>query len=75
MKRAERTFRIALECFRQAREIMLMVGPEGGFSEEEVHAAVERGFITASIGPRILRTETAPLSALSIIQYELGDMG
>jgi 16S rRNA (uracil1498-N3)-methyltransferase len=71
----ESTFRTALKSFRQAREITLMVGPEGGFSQEEVHAALENGFIAASLGPRILRTETAPLSALSIIQYDLGDMG
>jgi 16S rRNA (uracil1498-N3)-methyltransferase len=71
----ESTFRKALKRFRQARAITLMVGPEGGFSQEEVHAALENGFIAASLGPRILRTETAPLSALSIIQYELGDMG
>jgi 16S rRNA (uracil1498-N3)-methyltransferase len=70
-----RTLRKALEYFRQAGEILLLVGPEGGFSKEEVDRAVDRGFITVSLGPRVLRTETAPLSALSIIQYEMGDMG
>lgn len=55
--------------------ITLLIGPEGGFSKDEVRTAVEKGFIDVSLGPRILRTETAPLSALSIIQYELGDMG
>lgn len=53
----------------------ILIGPEGGFSKEETESAVEKGFIEVSLGPRILRTETAPLTALSIIQYELGDMG
>ena len=44
-------------------------------SKEEVEKAVEKGFITVSLGPRILRTETAPATIISIIQYELGDMG
>jgi len=55
--------------------ITLLIGPEGGFSIDEVSTAVAKGFIEVSLGPRILRTETAPLSALSIIQYELGDAG
>ncbi len=41
----------------------------------EIHDIGEKGFIEASLGPRILRTETAPIAAISIIQYELGDMG
>lgn len=60
---------------KSVRHIILLVGPEGGFSKQEVTAAVEKDFIEVSLGPRILRTETAPLAALSIIQYELGDMG
>ena len=48
---------------------------DGGDFAPEVAAAVEKGFVEASLGPRILRTETAPITALSIIQYELGDMG
>ncbi len=56
-------------------EVILMVGPEGGFSRTEVQASSEKGFTEASLGPRILRTETAPLAAISIIQYALGDMG
>jgi 16S rRNA (uracil1498-N3)-methyltransferase len=58
-----------------SNNIVLLIGPEGGFSGEEVSAAVEKGFIEASLGPRVLRTETAPIAAISIIQYELGDMG
>lgn len=56
-------------------DVILLIGPEGGFSEKEVNQAVQKGFIMASLGPRILRTETAAITALSIIQYELGDIG
>lgn len=64
-----------LKGFRDTKQIIIVVGPEGGFAKDEVSKAVEKNFIEASLGPRILRTETAPLAALSIIQYELGDVG
>ena len=53
----------------------LLVGPEGGFSPEEVESAIQNGFTPVSLGPRILRTETASLVMLSIIQYQWGDIG
>lgn len=55
--------------------VAIMIGPEGGLTEKEVHQLSEMGFITIGLGPRILRTETAGLALLSIIQYVLGDMG
>lgn len=64
-----------LKNVRDFKEITLLVGPEGGFSKEEVTAAVEKGFLEASLGPRILRAETAAIKAISIVQYELGDAG
>ncbi|MEE8329400.1 MAG: 16S rRNA (uracil(1498)-N(3))-methyltransferase [Thermodesulfovibrionia bacterium] len=64
-----------LNDIQAANMITLLIGPEGGFSEDEVSTAIQKGFISVSLGPRILRTETAPITALSIIQYELGDMG
>ncbi len=51
-------------------KIFLIVGPEGGFSEVEVEKARKQGVQTASLGPRILRTETAGIAASSIIMYE-----
>lgn len=54
-------------------DFFLIVGPEGGFSDEEVLKAKDRGFITASLGRQILRTETAPLAILSVIRYEQGE--
>lgn len=52
-------------------EISILIGSEGGFSEEEANFASENGFVCASLGKRILRTETAGLCALSIIMYEV----
>lgn len=68
-----------LNAFQQqdgnSKHIAIMIGPEGGLTEHEVHQLNEMGFITIGLGPRILRTETAGLALLSIIQYVLGDMG
>ncbi len=64
-----------LKDFKDSKEITLLIGPAGGFSKEQVKAAVEKGLLGASLGPRILRTETAAINAISIIQYELGDAG
>ena len=52
-----------------------LIGPEGGFSDSEVVEAQQAGFSPVTLGPRILRTETAAMSIVAIIQYELGDMG
>ena len=54
--------------------LFIFIGPEGGFSEEEAAFAEAAGARTASLGPRILRTETAPIAALSAIFYQKGDM-
>jgi 16S rRNA (uracil1498-N3)-methyltransferase len=55
--------------------VMMAVGPEGGFEHDEVEEAVRNGFELVSLGPRILRTESAVLAALAILQYEWGDLG
>jgi 16S rRNA (uracil1498-N3)-methyltransferase len=51
--------------------ILLLIGPEGGFSEAEVATAKQAGFVSVSLGKRILRTETAGFAALTSILYEL----
>lgn len=56
-------------------DVVLLSGPEGGFSEKERAHAQEVGFIPVRLGPRILRTETAALSALACIQSHWGDIG
>ena len=57
------------------RTFVGMVGPEGGYTEEEVVAAKEAGFVPASLGYRILRSETAVTAVAAIVQYEWGDLG
>jgi len=52
----------------------LLVGPEGGLSEEEAILAEKAGFLKAGMGPRILRAETAALAAAAIVQYALGGL-
>jgi 16S rRNA (uracil1498-N3)-methyltransferase len=54
--------------------IWTVVGPEGGFTPDEIDVARESGFQTVSLGNRILRADTAALSLLSIIQHEWGDL-
>lgn len=53
---------------------ILIIGPERGLSKEEQELALQEGFESVRLGPRILRTETAPLAALSVIQTLLGDL-
>jgi 16S rRNA (uracil1498-N3)-methyltransferase len=55
--------------------VAVFIGPEGGFTPAEAEKAVQGGLVSVTLGPRILRTETAGLAATAIIMYELGDMG
>ena len=71
----EKNLKQILSGFKNIQGITLLIGPEGGFSQNEAASAAEKGFIEASLGPRILRTETAAITGISIIQYELGDIG
>lgn len=54
--------------------IALLIGPEGGFSHEEVESACENGAVQIKLGPRVLRTETAAVVASALILHELGQM-
>ena len=56
------------------RCVMLLIGPEGGFSQNEIGAATAAGFETCSLGPRILRTETAAIAAIAVLQARWGDL-
>ncbi|MCA6060577.1 16S rRNA (uracil(1498)-N(3))-methyltransferase [Thalassolituus sp. ST750PaO-4] len=62
-----------LRDYPQPASVALLVGPEGGFSEQEVEMAMSSGFAGLTLGPRILRTETAALAALSVFQFQWGD--
>jgi 16S rRNA (uracil1498-N3)-methyltransferase len=54
--------------------IALFIGPEGGFEEREIEQAQAAGAVTVTLGPRILRTETAAVVSAALILYELGDL-
>lgn len=60
---------------RQQLRVLLIVGPEGGFTEQEADQAEEAGAVLAGLGRRILRTETAGMAALACLLYEAGEMG
>lgn len=67
--------RAALKQQGKLRELLLIIGPEGGISESELQQALAAGAIGVSLGKRILRAETAALVAASAIFYETGDLG
>ncbi|MFI9652703.1 16S rRNA (uracil(1498)-N(3))-methyltransferase [Guyparkeria halopsychrophila] len=55
--------------------VALLVGPEGGLTDGEVARAGEQGFRALTLGPRILRAETAAITGVAILQYQWGDLG
>ena len=65
---------IGLDRKGPVKSILVMLGPEGGFSKQEIEMAEADGFVTAGLGPRILRAETATLAACTLVQYLFGDM-
>ena len=69
----DRTLKALLREKLPADKIYVFIGPEGGFSMQEVEACVEEGFTPVTLGNRILRTETAGMATLAAIRYEIGD--
>ena len=61
--------------FPEAKDIGIVIGPEGGMSEAEVRAIEELGAKQVTLGPRILRTETAAISAVTMAMLLWGDIG
>ncbi len=55
--------------------VSLLIGSEGGLTEDEIDDSIKAGFTPLTLGPRILRTETAPIAAISLVQYFWGDLG
>jgi 16S rRNA (uracil1498-N3)-methyltransferase len=74
-KEEQQTLKQVHETEHNARAMLLVVGPEGGFSFEEADMAKEHGFRSVQLGPRILRAETAAITALSLTQVLWGDLG
>ena len=64
----------ALASTQKPSSVALVIGPEGGLSEAEIGQAERHNFKPLALGPRVFRTETAPLAAISIIQYLWGDL-
>jgi 16S rRNA (uracil1498-N3)-methyltransferase len=62
--------RSVLRQMKPGGSLLVLFGPEGGFSEHEIRFLRDRGFLLCSLGPRILRTETAPLYVLAAASYE-----
>ena len=63
-----------LPATQDAASVALLIGPEGGLSEVEIAQACTTGFSALTLGPRVLRTETAPVAAISLVQYLWGDL-
>jgi 16S rRNA (uracil1498-N3)-methyltransferase len=63
-----------LESSGAFKSVSIMTGPEGGYTEDEANLAKSAGLSSATLGPRLLRCETAPLAALSAIMFHTGNM-
>ena len=63
-----------LDTAAKPHSVALLIGPEGGLSDDEIALAERSGFHSLRLGPRVLRTETAPLAALSVLQFIWGDL-
>ncbi|PLT34650.1 16S rRNA (uracil(1498)-N(3))-methyltransferase [Bacillus sp. V5-8f] len=60
-----------LREIKPGQSLLFVFGPEGGLDQSEIDKLIEAGFLACGLGPRILRTETAPLYALSAVSYQL----
>ncbi|CAM3482576.1 16S rRNA (uracil(1498)-N(3))-methyltransferase [Parendozoicomonas haliclonae] len=63
----------ALEGYGKPASVSLLIGPEGGLTADEIAQAEAKQFHPLALGPRVLRTETAPVAAISLMQYLWGD--
>jgi len=73
-RETEQSLRQAHEKLRDAKALLVAVGPEGGFSPIEAELARQHGFEQVHLGRRILRAETAAITALSLVQFLWGDL-
>jgi len=73
-KMGQKTIREIFSPSKKIASVMILIGPEGGFSNGEVRQAIDAGYEPVTMGSRILRAETAAIAAVSIIQHELGNL-
>jgi len=66
---------VAAQGTTTVRTAAVVTGPEGGFTDDEASGAAEAGFTIATLGPRILRAETAAIAAVMLAQHRWGDLG
>jgi 16S rRNA (uracil1498-N3)-methyltransferase len=74
-RETRRYFRDELSSRSRAADAVIVVGPEGGFDAEELELARSAGYAVVSLGPTILRAETAGVAALTILQFAWGGLG
>ena len=63
-----------LETYQTPKSVALLIGPEGGLTDEEIELALNYGFKRLRLGPRVMRTETAPVATCAILNYLWGDL-
>jgi 16S rRNA (uracil1498-N3)-methyltransferase len=74
-KENSRGLKQVLKGKNNINRIAMVIGPEGGFTENEIIESIENGAVPVTLGPRILRTETAGFACLSMLMYECGEIG
>lgn len=62
-----------LESIDKPNQVRLLIGPEGGLAQEEIRLAQQNGYKACTLGPRVFRTETAPVASLAVLQWLWGD--
>ncbi len=65
-----RSLKETLHNLKEEKSIAILIGPEGGFSPLEIEKTREAGWVPVSLGPRILRAETAAIAVLAVLEYE-----
>lgn len=65
---------VSLSATEKPASVALVIGPEGGLSDVEIQRAQQHEFQPLALGPRVFRTETAPIAAISVLQYLWGDL-
>jgi len=70
----KRSLRQVLALHADQSPVVVLIGPEGGLTDDEITIAQGHGFLPTSLGPHILRMETAAIAVASIIRYSLGEL-